>query len=256
MSWIINPVSFWMVLARLGGFMMIAPGIKEIPAPGIFKVLIMVCISLLIAPTLSLSGVSLGSWEVLVFGVISEVGLGLLLGFVLRCIFAAVQFAGALMDSEMGFFSAQQLGVVMFEGDGIIGRWMVWIAYVYFWTLDYFSLILLSLRETFIQVPLSSFTWGTQGISEWVRLLAAIFTGGLTIAAPMIALMFFVTIGTGLISRSVQGFPLFAENFVLRILLGIGGFIFFLPLILLLIRSQLQTMLPRFSQYVVSITGH
>ncbi len=248
MSWFVDPFKFWMILARLGGFVLIAPGLKEVPAPTPFKALCLGWLAFMLMPIVPDFAGPTPEITGLLTGVAGEVGIGLMMGLVPRLIMSSIQMGGALLDNETGFLSAQQFGAAIIEGDGIFGRWTVWIALFYFWIFDYFSLLIVGLGRSFTTLPLHAFQLGTESLAQIIRLSAAIFTGGLIIAAPMMALMFFVTLGFGLTARAIQGIPIFMENFTVRILVGLGAMLVGLPLILLLVRSQLQVMIPALSR--------
>jgi flagellar biosynthesis protein FliR len=83
-----------------------------------------------------------------------------------------------------------------------------------------------------------------------IKISSGIVMGGLMIAAPLIALMFFVTTAVGFLVRAVQGLNLFVESIGLRLLIGGAGLLIFLPLILNMARGQMERLLPLSLEYL------
>jgi flagellar biosynthesis protein FliR len=135
-----------------------------------------------------------------------------------------------------------------------MGRFFVAVGIFYFWVLDYFGLLILGLRESFFIVPAMGVGLLNE-VSGWVRFSAGIFTGALVMAAPIIALSFAISVATGILARSVQGLNLFFEIFALRVVVGIGAVIFFLPLLLGMMRQQFETLIPMAGSVVRYFTG-
>ncbi len=244
MSLLFDPMKFWLIAARLTGFFMISPGVNEIPIPRPAKVAFMIWLTIILIPITPSSSLGLpGSWDSL-FILSGEVFVGMAMGLVGRMIFATLQFGGSIIDSEVGLLAGQQLNPLNPIHGGVFGQILFIAGLFYFWTLDYFSILIMALHESFKIVPLASAVHSLHNVEILAKLGAALFAGGLMIASPIIAVMFFVTVTVGLLSRAVQGLNIFAEAFTLKILIGLGAILLFLPLILLMVRDQLERILP------------
>ncbi len=156
----------------------------------------------------------------LIVVMISEFIIGAGYGLVLRLIFSAVQFGGVLIDSELGYLYAQQVNPFVPISGGIFSRLFLLLAVLYFWLFDYFRVVIAALHQSFLLIPLGSLDRPLFDIGLLVRLSGALFAGGLTFAAPIMGLMFFVTITIGFLARTVQGISLFSETFILKIVVG------------------------------------
>ncbi len=116
--------------------------------------------------------------------------------------------------------------------------------------LDYASLLIFAVAKSFALVPLGSLQLGMSGnYSLLVKLGSNSFVSGLVIAAPIIAMMFFLNVTIGFLARLVQGINVFFESFTLRIIVGSLGIILFLPLILMMVRNQIEKMLPTLNAF-------
>ncbi len=244
MSLLVDPMKFWLIAARLTGFFMISPGMNEIPIPRPAKTAFMIWMTLVLLPVIPSNpfGVPNG-WDSLLL-LSGEVFVGMAMGLVGRMIFATFQFGGSIIDSEVGLLAGQQLNPLSPIHGGVFGQILFIVGLIYFWTLDYFSVLILAIHESFRIVPLASAVHSLHNVEIIAKLGASLFAGGLMIAAPIMAVMFFLTIAVGLLSRAVQGINIFAEAFTMKILVGLGAILLFLPLLLLMVRDQLERLIP------------
>lgn len=251
MSQFMNPLLFWLVGARLSGFILFCPGFgsDEMPAPRPFKALLIGWLTMAMLPTVGVpKGKLLGLPDVAV-AMGCEFILGLGAALALRLLFSAVRIGGTLIDSELSFLAAEQFNPMISIQGGLFNRFLGLAGLYYFWTLDYAPLLLMGLHKSFLLVPLGSLQVGLGNYDMLVRLGSNAFVSGLVIAAPIIAMMFFLNVSIAFLAKLVQGINIFYESFTLRIIVGSAGVIFFLPLILMTVRNEMAKMIPTFSNY-------
>ena len=130
-----------------------------------------------------------------------------------------------------------------------MGRILMIVALGYFWFSDYLSALLVGMEQSFRVLPLGAVGFTHASLEVMIKLFSQLFEAGLLIAAPIAVLIFIVTLSLGFLSRSVQQLNIFSENFVIRVMVGGAGLVFFLPLILLLTRYSMERMLPAAADY-------
>jgi flagellar biosynthesis protein FliR len=253
MNNLLNPLVFWLISARLGGFLTFCPGFysDEMPAPHTMKALLVGWLSVSIMPSVLVPRALLtATIPDLLAAMICEFLLGMGAALALRLVFASVRIGGTLMDSELSFLSAEQFNPAISMHGGVMNRFLGLSALFYFWVLDYASLLIFAVAKSFALVPLGSLQLGMSGnYSLLVKLGSNSFVSGLVIAAPIIAMMFFLNVTIGFLARLVQGINVFFESFTLRIIVGSLGIILFLPLILMMVRNQIEKMLPTLNAF-------
>ncbi len=245
----VDPIALWLVASRLSGWMLLTPGFTEINTPQITRGALIIWLSYLLLPIIGPIQAPLASLPDLVIALMGEFIIGAGYGLMLRLIFSAVQFGGVLIDNELGYLYAQQVNPFVPLSGGIFSRLFLLLAVLYFWLFDYFRVVIFALRESFVLVPVGAIGGALFDIGLLVKMSGALFVGGLTIAAPIMALMFFVTITVGFLARTVQGLSLFSESFVFRIVIGLTGVLVMLPLLFLLMRIEMEQILPMSSRY-------
>lgn len=246
---LLNIVVFWLLATRLTGFFLLAPGVQDMQVPKLVKVAVIVWLACFLTPLVPGLPATDLSWSSLAGAVGMEFLFGLGLGLVTRLVLTAVQLGGSLMDNDLSLSAAQQLNPGAGISGGVMGRVLMLVALGYFWFSDYLSVLILGMEQSFRVLPLGGTGVTQLSLDLMARLGGELFASGLIIAAPIAILVFIVTISLGFLSRSVQHLNIFSESFVLRVVVGGAGVVFFLPLLLLLSRFSLERMLPAAAEY-------
>jgi flagellar biosynthetic protein FliR len=178
--------------------------------------------------------------------VLQQLLIGISLGFAVRLVFAAVELAGELVGLQMGlnfagFFdpvtAAQTTATSRFFG-AIVG-WL-------FIVINGHLLIIAALVNSFNAFPVGDapFAFLQQALPhQWG---AQIFATGLWIALPMVAMLTFVNLVLGVISRVAAQINVFAIGFPITLGVGLLGILLTLPMLQRPFTMALERMLGYF----------
>jgi flagellar biosynthetic protein FliR len=178
--------------------------------------------------------------------VLQQLLIGISLGFAVRLVFAAIELAGEMVGLQMGlnfagFFdpltASQTTATSRFFG-AIVG-WL-------FIVINGHLLIIAALVSSFNAFPVSDqpFVFLQQARPhEWG---AMIFATGLWIALPMLAMLTFVNLVLGVISRVAAQINIFAVGFPITLGVGLVGILLTLPLMQQPFTMALERMLAYF----------
>ncbi|WP_348754881.1 flagellar biosynthetic protein FliR [uncultured Aquincola sp.] len=178
--------------------------------------------------------------------VAQQVLIGLTLGFAVRIVFAAVEFAGELMGLQMGlnlagFFDpatgGQATAVSRFFG--IMVSWM-------FIVIGGHLLIIDAVIQSFRAFPAGPEPFAFIRAMRPEAWGAEIFSIGLWIAMPLVGIMLFVNLVLGLISRVASQMNIFAIGFPITLGVGLIGIVLTLPMMQTPFTMALEKMLERF----------
>lgn len=178
--------------------------------------------------------------------VAQQVLIGLTLGFAVRIVFAAVEFAGELMGLQMGlnlagFFDpatgGQATAVSRFFG--IMVSWM-------FIVIGGHLLIIDAVIQSFRAFPAGPEPFAFIRAMRPEAWGAEIFSIGLWIAMPLVGMMLFVNLVLGLISRVASQMNIFAIGFPITLGVGLIGIVLTLPMMQAPFTMALEKMLERF----------
>jgi flagellar biosynthetic protein FliR len=162
---------------------------------------------------------------------IQQLLIGLSLGFAVRVVFAAVELAGELIGLQMGMNFAGFFDPVMAGQSTAASR--------FFATLVSFLFIVTNGHLRVIEVVVASLQAFPVGPEPFAFLRAVqpqtwgaqIFSMGLWIALPMMAVMLFVNLVLGVIARVAPQSNIFALGFPITISVGLVGMMAMLPML-------------------------
>jgi flagellar biosynthesis protein FliR len=162
--------------------------------------------------------------------VVQQVVIGLSLGFAVRVLFAAAELAGELVGLQMGlnfagFFdpisAAQGTATARFFGTTI--SWL-------FVVINGHLLVIAALVDSFKAFPVGPEPMAFIHQAMPHRWAAEVFSTGLWIALPLIAMLMFVNIVLGMISRVAPQINIFAIGFPVTLSVGLLGMFLTLPM--------------------------
>jgi flagellar biosynthesis protein FliR len=150
----------------------------------------------------------------------SQVLLGLVVGFVAYLVFTGIQFAGEILDIQIGFAVANVLSPQSQQQVTIIGELELTLATLFFLISNSHLLFLQGIGGSFHLVPLPYVTLDPSVAGNVVGFLQDAFLIVLKIAAPPAIALFIVNIALGLMSRVAPQMNVFVVGFPLQI--GVG----------------------------------
>jgi flagellar biosynthetic protein FliR len=178
--------------------------------------------------------------------VAQQVVIGLTLGFAVRVVFAAIEFAGEFVGLQMGLNFAGFFDPVSASAGTATGRFYGTMVAWLFVVINGHLLVLAALLQSFSAFPVGPepFAFLRQtGPQHWG---AEIFRIGLWIALPMIAMLLFVNLVLGVISRVAAQINIFAIGFPVTLGVGLIGTLISLPLLQAPFTMALERLLEQF----------
>ncbi|MDD2671225.1 MAG: flagellar biosynthetic protein FliR [Syntrophales bacterium] len=152
-----------------------------------------------------------------------EVMIGAVIGMIARLIFAGIQLAGQLIGFQMGFAIVNVIDPAFSLQVSIIAQFQYLIALLLFLSLNGHHMFLYAVAESFRILPPLAFHFSgglMQAITGFVR---DMFEIGIKVGAPIIAILFFMSVGLGLVARTVPQINIFIVGFPLQIAIGLIG---------------------------------
>jgi flagellar biosynthetic protein FliR len=230
-----NELTFLFILARIGSFVMALPIIGGGGTPPYVKALLVVAITFVLFPIVSGSfpppsptppaQISLG---LIVQGLLSEITIGLIIGFGARMIFAAVELGAEMAGMQIGFGVANAFDPVSNQQVSLMRQIYMAIAALIFLSIYGDHTVLKALALSFKWVPTTGFTIKGPLIEQIIKMGSELFVLGMKIATPITIALLLTQMAMGVISRVVPQIQVFMFSFPLTI--GIGLIVFGLSL--------------------------
>lgn len=223
---------FLLVLTRIGALISTAPFWSGKVIPMQVKIYLTILTSAALLPLVweLVPSVSTGS-PFYILMVIRETLLGLILGLASVLLFNAIQVAGQIIDTQMGFGMVNVLDPQSGTQIPMMGNFYYLIALLLFILSDGHHYLLTAVTRSFILVPPGTITsFPTHVWQDVTGLLAQILVFALQIALPVAGVLFLTDIALGIIARTVPQMNVFVLGIPIKILAGIFTIFFVLPL--------------------------
>ena len=148
-----------------------------------------------------------------------QIFIGAAIGFTIRLVFAAVDLAGSFIGMQMGLSFALFFDPNSGGQSAVLADFMSMVAALLFLSLDGHLILVELVVRSFEWLPVSAELQG-QGWSFIPRAGAAIFSTGLLLSLPMLAVLLVSNTAMGILTRASPQLNLFAVGFPVTMLLG------------------------------------
>ena len=218
----------WMlVFLRVGSMLMLFPVFSITNVPVQVRVALGALTAFLIAPTvpvLDVAGADL--WKIV--GVMAlEVCYGLLLGFVSKLLFYALEIAGAIMSAEIGLNMPSSLNPLTAGQTTEAATVLQYLAAVLFLTLNIHHGLLAAFQRSYAFLPAGGLARLREPLlQDVIGRTGHMFWFAVQLSAPLLAISFIITLMFAVLSRAVPQMNVFSESFTVRILVGLTVFAF------------------------------
>jgi flagellar biosynthetic protein FliR len=172
--------------------------------------------------------------------ILSQIGVGLAIGFVSYLVMAAAQFGGEMMDIQMGLSAAATMDPSSGGTSKLIMRLNFYCAMLLYLNTNGHHEFLRALYHSFDVIPVTVFNVNGKLIELFIEHTEDIFLIGLQIAAPPIAALFITQIAMGLVSKVAPQMNVFMLSFPMNIGVGMMMLSVGLPMIQDLLIEQFQ----------------
>lgn len=163
--------------------------------------------------------------------VAQQVLVGLAIGFAVRVVFAAVEYAGEFVGLQMGLNFAGFFDPVSAAAGTATGRLYGTMVAWLFIVVDGHLLVVAALVHSFDAFPVGPQPFEFLRHTLPHRWGAELFQVGLWIALPVLAMLLFVNLVLGMISRVAPQINIFAIGFPVTLGIGLLGMLATLPLL-------------------------
>ena len=216
---------------RIGAMFAAAPILSARSVPVRIRVLLAFFTAWLLVPVIPEPPVvDLISGEALIIS-ISQVLIGLAMGFILQMVFAAFVIAGQSIATAMGLGFASMVDPQNGVQVPVISQAFLIMATLIFLALNGHLIFIEVLAKSFQNMPVGPFSPSKDALWQLVMWGSDMFVGGMLIALPAVAALLLVNLAFGVTSRAAPQLNIFAVGFPIMIMIGLAFLILTLPTI-------------------------
>ena len=212
---------FLFVFFRVGALILFVPVLGSRQVPASMKIGLILFTSIVIFPLVQARPLPepQGIFDLAVF-LLSDVTIGLGIAYITRLIFAAVQIAGTVVDFQMGFGVVNVIDPQTDTQVSVTAQFHNIVAVLIFLVVDAHHFILQAIVESFFIINPAEINFSSLTPEYMLYLFSGTFTTAVKIAAPIMAILFVLSVGLGLVARTVPQMNVFIVGFPLQI--GVG----------------------------------
>lgn len=192
--------TFLLVFTRVSAMLFVFPIFSAPQIPRMVRLGLGALIAFLIFRTVPVVS-PVGTIYDLIAGVVSQLVLGMIVGFIASLTFAGIQFAGEIIDLQIGFAVANVISPTTQEQVTIIGEFQLTLATLVFLLTDAHHVLLQGIAGSFNLVPLPFITLDPSVASNAAIFLSQAFTIVFKIAAPVAVALFITNIALAFMAR-------------------------------------------------------
>ncbi len=238
---------FLLVFVRISTVIALVPIFGSYQIPAQIKVAISLTLAIILLPVIMAAKPQIpGSFTVALFMIlaIKEAMVGLAIGFVTQLIFTAIQLAGQLVDTEMGFGFVEVADPFTEEPITVLGQFQIIIFTILFLTFNGHYFLLLAVEKSFQIIPLfSAHIPGGREAMHITGLIANVFVLALRFAAPIFVTLILTEMALGVVARTVPQINIFFVGMPLKIVLGLSAMILALPMLATLFKKSYEVLI-------------
>lgn len=234
---------FLFVILRVGAFILFAPILGSRQFPVLVKIGFILLLSLTIYPMVGdyIPPSPKGLFELSTYFFV-ELLIGLAIAFASRLVFTAVQIGGTMVDFQMGFGVVNVIDPQTETQVSITAQFQNIFAILLYLAVNAHHFTILALVESFQLINIQAFSFDGTAMGLMMKLFSDTFIIGVKIAAPIMAILFFISVGLGLVARTVPQMNVFIVGFPLQIGAGLIMIGLSMSFFGIMIRNQLGAM--------------
>jgi flagellar biosynthetic protein FliR len=223
---------FLLMLVRVGTMLMLLPGFngRGVPVPA--KIGFSVVLTLILVPVSPAGDPALSEAGRFVVGVGQEFLVGLLFGFAVALVFAAIEMAAGIINMQMGLNLAASFNPTFNTTGAALDTFYLVMASLIFFTINAHHLLIVALARSFTTLPVATASISGSADQTIIALTSAMFVNALRIGLPVAGTLLIADIALGILSRMVPQMNVFFVGLPAKIFVGFLLLLLTLPFLL------------------------
>ncbi len=226
-------MSFAVVLFRVAGIMVFAPFFNATSFPPQIKVIVPLVVALTLAPMVPQGElpVELGFSQG-VLAMLGEVLVGMVLGLTASFIFGALQLAGQIVGFQLGYSLVNVIDPQSMVETSVISILNNLVGIMLFLLINGHHWFFQAVSESLTYLPVGGIHLRGPLVQEVMKLSGQVFTSGLRIAGPVVAVTAMADVVVGMIGRAAPQINILIVGMPIKTLVGLAALsvaFYFLP---------------------------
>lgn len=219
---------FELIFMRMSGFLLFNPLLGRSNLPAMVKTGMALVLSILVFGTAGTGVPQPDTLVELAFRLLLELGIGLVLGFVMRVVFSVVQIGGEVIDTQMGMTMAQIYDASSQANLSVTASLLNILLILDFFAENGHYTLMRLLTTSGELVPYGAAALGDGVYAYVIELFLACMLLTVKLAMPILAAELLGEVGMGVLMKAIPQINAFVINIELKVIIGL--LLFFLLL--------------------------
>ena len=219
---------FELIFMRMSGFLLFNPLLGRSNLPAMVKTGMALVLSILVFGTAGTGVPQPDTLVELAFRLLLELGIGLVLGFVMRVVFSVVQIGGEVIDTQMGMTMAQIYDASSQANLSVTASLLNILLILDFFAENGHYTLMRLLTTSGELVPYGAAAFGDGVYAYVIELFLACMLLAVKLAMPILAAELLGEVGMGVLMKAIPQINAFVINIELKVIIGL--LLFFLLL--------------------------
>lgn len=212
--------SFLVLVSRIGGIVAAFPMLSGRAVPAKIKIALVVMLGLALSPLIRLPPLSRDAIE-MTAGLASELLIGLVIGLAVRLLFGALEVAGELLGTQIGFGAVQLLDPMTSQHSSLLSEYFRIIASLVFLSVNAHMVVVAAIVASYESIPPFGATLSPAVGEEVIQLAQHMFLVALQLSAPVLVATILINVLLAMLGRAVAQINVFVLSFPLTIAVGL-----------------------------------
>jgi len=233
--------TFFLIFLRITSMIMLFPVFSSAQIPVQVRLGLGALFSFVIFRVVPPPHLTGGAFELIV-GASAQVLLGVIIGFIGSLVFTGIQFAGELIDLQVGFAIANVINPQTQQNITIIGEFQLALATLLFVATNSHYLMIQGIAGSFNLLPLPYINLDPSVGGNITLFFSESFLIVFQIAAPVVVAMFLTNVALALMARVAPQMNVFIVGLPLQVGVGLTMMAISLPLLAVVAQQVFQNM--------------
>ncbi len=236
---------FFLILIRVGVILFMFPFFNSRVIPVLAKAGLVIIITIILFPVIDSKGFESSNTLYGIFQTVaSEVIIGMILGILIQMLFEGIRMMGQVVGFQTGFAITNILDPQSGSQVSILSNMAYLMAVVIFLILNGHHILLNAIRDSFDIINVGSLNLDRRIFHEIVRASGDMFIIAIKIGAPAIAILLFIQVSFGLITKLIPQMNIMIVAFPVQVVMGLIFFGICLNMLLALMERYLGNLGP------------
>ena len=212
---------FELIFMRMSGFLLFNPLLGRSNLPAMVKTGMALVLSILVFGTAGTGVPQPDTLVELAFRLLLELGIGLVLGFVMRVVFSVVQIGGEVIDTQMGMTMAQIYDASSQANLSVTGGVLNVLLLLLFFAGNGHHTLLRIVMTSGEVVPFGEAALSSAAANAMLSLFVECTVLGIKLCMPILAAELLGQVGMGVLMKAIPQINVFSINIELKVLIGL-----------------------------------